>query len=347
MRLFLSAFVVLCSISSQAQFSEFESIDFSKPDSIAALYPKYSLRNQKKLTLLLTRDLNSDVEKFRAIYKWITNNISYDVDLYKESIKKKRELSNSKKKYNKWNKSFYNKNLRRLITNRSAVCQGYASLLETMCGFADIQCIIVSGYGRSESDRIGYGQVNHAWNAVFLNNKWHLCDATWSSGYVDDNFKEFTRKFNKNYFLPDPMYFVAEHYPTIPKWTLLTNNPTLKDFLDAPHRTSGFIENKINHYTPTAGLFKVKKDSLFRFSFTSNLPENGITETAIMVYQKKRKRKGKGKKKYEYIDRKECPLSINKEGYYYFDYSLLEKGAYRIRIFLNRSHAFTYEVNVK
>jgi hypothetical protein len=199
---------------------------------------------------------------------------------------------------------------------------------------------MVAGYGRLESTRIGQGSVNHAWNAVFLNNQWHLCDPTWASGYVNSGRTEFTRKFNENYFLTNPGLFITQHYPTNSSWTLLTNKPSLKQFLSAPHRSDGFIANKLNHYTPELGRLKVKLDSLIRFSFTSNLPVNSLNEASIYVHKKIGK-------DYKFHDQKDFNLSVNKEGYYYFDYSLLEKGEFRIRIFIKNRLAFTYEVNSK
>jgi hypothetical protein len=101
MRLLLAVLITLISFSVFSQFSGFESTDFSKVDSIVGLYQKFNLRDQKKLTLLLTKDLKSDVDKFRAIFKWITNNISYDLDLYREHNRKENQLKHNKKKLEK------------------------------------------------------------------------------------------------------------------------------------------------------------------------------------------------------------------------------------------------------
>jgi len=68
MRIALAISVILIiAIPSFSQFSEFDSFDFQKADSVADFYNDYDLRDQKKLTTLLTKDLASDVEKFRAI----------------------------------------------------------------------------------------------------------------------------------------------------------------------------------------------------------------------------------------------------------------------------------------
>jgi transglutaminase/protease-like cytokinesis protein 3 len=213
MRLLPFLLFTLFGIPAFSQFSEFESYDFQQADSIAKLYNDYDLRDQKKLTGLLTKDLNCEVEKFRVIFKWITNNVSYDINLFNESTKQEAEFRFQKKKLHRWRTGFNKKILRKLIVGKSTICFGYASLLETMCGFIGIQCEIINGYGRTTRDRIGYGKIDHAWNAVFLKDKWYLCDPTWASGYVDEEFEKFKRNFNKNYFLTDPILFSANHYP--------------------------------------------------------------------------------------------------------------------------------------
>jgi transglutaminase/protease-like cytokinesis protein 3 len=228
------SFVVIISIAiatpSFCQFSDFKSTDFKKADSIADLYSNFDLRYQKKLTQLLTTNLPTEVEKFRAIFKWITNNISYDVEMLREINKKEAELKNDRKKLEKWRQRISNQLQKRLVINKSAICQGYSSLLEAMCEFAGIQCKIIEGYGRTLSQRIGYGKVNHAWNTVNLKNKWYLCDVTWASGYVTNEFSDFNKHFNEDYFLSDPNLLLQIIIQRISRGYYLMINHHLKSF---------------------------------------------------------------------------------------------------------------------
>src|SRR5258708_25409870 len=106
-RIVVIIWITLCvTTSAFSQFSEFESQDFQKADSIADIYANYDLRNQKQLVELLTKYLDSEIKKFRAIFKWITNNISYDIELYTESIDKNFKLLHDKKKLDAWRKRF-------------------------------------------------------------------------------------------------------------------------------------------------------------------------------------------------------------------------------------------------
>jgi hypothetical protein len=63
MRFFMLVFsiVVIFSVGLRAQ------ADYTKADSVAALYPNYSLKDLKSLANKLTKPLSTDVEKFRAI----------------------------------------------------------------------------------------------------------------------------------------------------------------------------------------------------------------------------------------------------------------------------------------
>ncbi len=62
---------------------------------------------------------------------------------------------------------------------------------------------------------------NHAWNAVKLNNKWYLCDATWSSGYIDMATYIFEYDYVNTYFLQDPIEFNTHHIPLDDSWKLI------------------------------------------------------------------------------------------------------------------------------
>jgi hypothetical protein len=325
-----------CSITSFSQFTEFDSLDFEKPDSIAALYRGFSLNNQEKLSNLLTKDLSNDVDKFRCIFKWVTDNISYDLDLYHESNKKNQELRFKRNQLAKWQRHFDKKLTKRLIQKKSTVCAGYASLLKTLCGLANIKCEIVSGYGRTGFN-VGQGKVNHAWNAVFLNDRWLLCDPTWASGYVDEDELRFTRSFNRYYFLADPGLFSANHFPSDPSWFLTFDKPTIQSFLNGPLKSTGFIQFKLNHYRPEIGRLKVTPDSVMRFSFTSNLPAKSMKSVHIDIYKK-------SKRSFKSVDSKNIDLMIDKEGYYYFSFNLCDKGDFRVLIFYNRRLLLSYEV---
>lgn len=53
----------------------------------------------------------------------------------------------------------------------------------------------VPGYSKGFGYQTGQsfsGEFDHAWNAVYLEGRWHLVDSTWGSGLVDSTTSKFT-----------------------------------------------------------------------------------------------------------------------------------------------------------
>lgn len=208
--------LLLTAGNANAQKRDFSAINFHKPDSIADAYHGYSLTDAMTLTRKLTCALPNDVEKFRAIYKWVCNNIEFDYSLYLENKSNRYRLKSEA--LTKWNDDFNKRVFRTLVYERRTVCTGYAFLLRELCAYAAIKCVIVDGYGRTKSKH-----PNHSWNAVQLNNKWYLCDVTWASGYMDMDTMSYKKEYNEKYFLTDPAEFANTHKPLDNAWSLLLN----------------------------------------------------------------------------------------------------------------------------
>ncbi len=67
---------------------------------------------------------------------------------------------------------------------------------------------------------------------VKINNKWYLCDATWSSGLIDLRNKKFIPHFEEVYFLTPPDLFVENHLPIDQKWTLTEQSISKEEFIN-------------------------------------------------------------------------------------------------------------------
>jgi hypothetical protein len=208
-------------------------INFNRADSVAALYPDHAIINLRDLSQKLTSPLKTEPEKFRALFKWVCDNISNDYYLFTTNKKKRETLSGDALR--DWNKAFNITIIEKLIKEHKTVCTGYAYLIRELARSAGLSCEIVNGYGRNVVANIGgTGVLNHSWNAVRLDNKWYLCDATWASGAIDSQQKAFVHNYNDLYFLTDPVQFIRNHYPQEAKWTLINDHPSLHEFLNAP-----------------------------------------------------------------------------------------------------------------
>lgn len=159
--------------------------------------------NVTDLVRYLVAPAADTLQQFRSFYFWVANFIDYDLDAYHNGNKR------------------INKNNRDILTRRKAVCFGYANLLKEMCDIAGIPCEIISGYSKgtltSTRDRF---EIDHAWNAVFLEGKWHLVDATWGSSALKKS-QSFILENTPFYFLSNPDIFILNHLPGDPKWQLL------------------------------------------------------------------------------------------------------------------------------
>lgn len=235
MKLGISLILLIVSMDSFAQLSD--DVNYLKADSIAIQCNKKT-RLTSELALELTRGLTKDEEKFRSIFRWVTHNIEY---------------SYSARKVDTYN----------VLRKKKAICSGYANLIKELCDYAMVKCEVVVGYAKSVEHSVGkIKETNHAWNAVMLDDKWYLVDATWAAGYVKR--RKFQRNFDEYYYLADPDKFKFDHYPLDEKW-MLTNQPlSKKEFDKMPLRREGFFLFGLSADPAQKGEFKRKLDYSFR-----------------------------------------------------------------------------------
>ena len=89
MKSMLSIALFFTAFQSHAQISDFDSINFQKADRIALECKKDGLNTMPELVYKLTSQLTTDVEKFRAIYRWVCGNIANDYRLYEKNARKR------------------------------------------------------------------------------------------------------------------------------------------------------------------------------------------------------------------------------------------------------------------
>lgn len=217
-----------------AQQSDFKNISFEKADNIAKKTRSRKLLALNELTIKLTKDLDTDVEKVRAIYKWICLNVASDYRLFHKNERLRKKYKNDSVKLAEWNSELKRDLFPRLLNRKKTICTGYAYLFKAMCDVVDIENKMVFGFGRT-ADVIEFDPKypNHTWNVVKLNNKWYLCDATWAAGtaYVD----RFKFDYNDGYFLTSPELFIYNHYPLNTDFSLLGDKtPSFNDYIEMP-----------------------------------------------------------------------------------------------------------------
>ena len=104
----------------------------------------------------LTKNVDSEMEKVKVIYNYIVKNINYDHN-------KMKTLSDS-----------YVAELDKILFSKNGICYDYASLFAGILRSQGIPTKLVKGY---KSDLKEY----HAWNEVFIDNKWVAIDTTYDA----------------------------------------------------------------------------------------------------------------------------------------------------------------------
>ncbi|XP_032767090.1 kyphoscoliosis peptidase isoform X2 [Rattus rattus] len=181
---------------------------FEKLDASASQVTVKSGLNELVSDLL--QEAHSDLERVRAIWIWICHHIEYDVEAAQEKDRQAFKPTN-------------------ILRTRKTNCDGYAGLFERMCRVAGVQCVTVSGYSKGFGYKTGQsfsGEFDHAWNAVYLEGRWHLIS-------LHSSYNEF-------YFLTHPALFIEDHFPDNKNWQLLKPPQSLRQFENNMYHKSEF-----------------------------------------------------------------------------------------------------------
>lgn len=192
----------------------------------------------------------TDSLKIRAIFDWITENVAYDIDSYRSHIGVKYVSNEDISQSGNW-----------VFKVRKGVCSGYANLFYELGKAMGVQVEVVEGLARTNSffDSEAKKLEAHAWNAVKINKRWYLIDATWATGGIEES-GVFRFQKNEKYYLMPPQKFLREHYPQDPVWQLSDMPISLEAFKES--RTQTPVFSKFS-YTDTLSKYE-NQDSLTR-----------------------------------------------------------------------------------
>jgi hypothetical protein len=327
-------FLLGFSLRLPAQLPGFQARDFHRADSVAALYPEHSLTDLKSLSDKLTQPFCADVDKFRAIYRWVCDNIGNDYGLYARNKAGRERLRDKPEALGQWNQKLNPQFFQKLLRERKTVCTGYAYLVRELAFHAGLSCKIIDGYGRTVGSNIGGpGIANHSWNAVQLDNQWYLCDATWSSGAVDPVRGTFVKQFSEAYFLPPPALFARNHYPLDTAWLLVAEKPTLPEFLNGPLVYKSLLTYRVLPISP--GTFRVEAVKGQKRTF--RLGQESSPNPGQLVLRIERGTTATTAHPETYRDA---------SGWTSFDYVFTRKGTFLVHLLINDQYALTYSVRV-
>lgn len=203
-------FIPLFLFFSWAAFSQ----SFEKVDTYVRNLDKFSKKdlNTAVISTRVTAPFTTETEKVRAIFIWITDNIKYDIKTI-ETDAGDRDPNDQKPAM--------------VIKRGKAVCEGYANLFQELCTNVGIKSLLATGNTKRLNGSIPW--TGHAWNLVRADGKWHLVDATWGAGYINEKEK-YVEEFDENYFFTPSNVFIRDHLPDDPAFQMLGVPITDKEF---------------------------------------------------------------------------------------------------------------------
>ncbi|XP_076307028.1 hillarin-like [Tachypleus tridentatus] len=187
------------------------------------------------LVRLLIRDCHSDVEKARAIFRWITvknlNNMTFDDNLNADTPMG-------------------------ILRGIKHGTESYHVLFKRLCSYAGLHCVVIKGYSKSAGYQPGVkfedNRFRNSWNAVYVAGAWRFVQCNWGARHLV-NAKEVPKpgskgksdslryEYDDHYFLTDSKEFIYEFFPLQPEWQLLKDPITLREFEELPFVRSLFF----------------------------------------------------------------------------------------------------------
>lgn len=228
--------------------------DFAKVDEKVKAYPS-SFTTIDKLAEKINDDFKLDDEKARAIFTWIATNVKYDLAAFGVNERPVAYSFRTQEEKAAKERKFKDDLAVKTLKSKKGVCQGYATLFESLCAKTGLEAVIIPGTSKAHPTHIGKLPVasDHAWNAVKIDGQWKLVDVTWGAGAVTGNPAKFNFRFNDSYFFTNPADFVLNHYPDNEKWLL--TNATKEDFAAYPLYFGSYLMDGYKFLSPGTGTF--------------------------------------------------------------------------------------------
>ena len=215
---------------------------FSRIDDHALRAPPEAEVSLEDLARYLEAPAKNDEERARAIYRWVTDRIEYDVEAAMMGGGRGRTPQV-------------------VLEDRRGVCSEYSALFERLCQLSGLEAEVIRGYGKGYGYAVGSGIPrisNHAWNAVRIDGTWRLLDSTWGAGHLEPG-EGFVESFEEFYFLTPPEDLVWTHLPDDSAWQLLETPISREEFEALPYAKPALFRDDIQIDSPPGGTIEVEE----------------------------------------------------------------------------------------
>lgn len=208
---------------------------FLELDQIAISVAQKDQKTFTDLVRQLIGSCNTDVEKARAIFRWITvknlNTMQFD-----DTVNADTPMG--------------------ILRGIKHGTESYHVLFKRLCSYAGLHCVVIKGYSKSAGYQPGVrfedNRFRNSWNAVYVAGSWRFVQCNWGARHLV-NAKEVPKpgskgksdslryEYDDHYFLTDSREFIYEFYPLQSEWQLLKNPITLREFEELPFVRSLFF----------------------------------------------------------------------------------------------------------
>lgn len=212
---------------------------FAEVDTRAITVAQEDQKTFTDLVRQLVSGCANDVEKARAIFRWITvknlNSLMFeDVEGGDTPLG--------------------------LLRGIKFGTESYHVLFKRLCSYAGLHCVVIKGYSKSAGYQPGVkfedNRFRNSWNAVYVAGAWRFVQCNWGARHLV-NAKEVPKpgkaksdslryEYDDHYFLTDPKEFIYEFYPLQSEWQLLKNPITLAEFEELPFVRSLFFRYQLS-----------------------------------------------------------------------------------------------------
>merc|ERR1712223_834206 len=213
--------------------------EFAEVDSRAITVAQEDQKTFTDLVRQLVAGCANDVEKARAIFRWIT-------------VKNLNSLMFGEVEGGDTPMG--------LLRGIKFGTESYHVLFKRLCSYAGLHCVVIKGYSKSAGYQPGVkfedNRFRNSWNAVYVAGAWRFVQCNWGARHLV-NAKEVPKpgraksdslryEYDDHYFLTDPKEFIYEFFPLQSEWQLLKNPITLEEFEELPFVRSLFFRYQLS-----------------------------------------------------------------------------------------------------
>jgi len=210
-------------------------------DHRAMACPSKETTTPATLGRYLVQGLRSDVDKARALFRWVAENIAYDTE---RSEQKEPTVSIAP---DGLVQPLGDQMPQVVLQRRKAVCAGYAALIKAMADCARIPCKLVGGYSKDKIPAVAELKPEHAWNMLLVDGTWVPIDVTWAAG--GETKEGWVKNFDPFWWLCPPERFIRTHLPQHKgdptQWAGVTELPSYHDFCEGLGLRSEFFGSNL------------------------------------------------------------------------------------------------------